>query len=87
MLCSSQASLSRGCRPACTHSRRVWSPCPRLLLGAHPAARRAARCRPRQVKEMLTPFGQLKAFNLVMDRGTGNSKVGQQGPGGRRRGS
>lgn len=27
-----------------------------------------------QVKEMLTPFGQLKAFNLVMDRGTGNSK-------------
>lgn len=29
-----------------------------------------------QVKEMLLPFGQLKAFNLVMDRGTGNSKVG-----------
>jgi hypothetical protein len=28
-----------------------------------------------QVKEMLMPFGQLKAFNLVMDRGTGNSKV------------
>ncbi|PRW45747.1 chorismate lyase isoform B [Chlorella sorokiniana] len=27
-----------------------------------------------QVKEMLLPFGQLKAFNLVMDRGTGNSK-------------
>ncbi|EFN54687.1 hypothetical protein CHLNCDRAFT_53018 [Chlorella variabilis] len=27
-----------------------------------------------QVKEMLMPFGQLKAFNLVMDRGTGNSK-------------
>ena len=25
---------------------------------------------------MLLPFGQLKAFNLVMDRGTGNSKVG-----------
>lgn len=31
---------------------------------------------------MLLPFGQLKAFNLVMDRGTGNSKVGAgQGPG------
>lgn len=27
-----------------------------------------------QVKEMLLPFGHLKAFNLVMDRGTGNSK-------------
>lgn len=27
-----------------------------------------------QVKEMLFPFGQLKAFNLVMDRSTGNSK-------------
>lgn len=27
-----------------------------------------------QVKEMLMPYGQLKAFNLVMDRGTGNSK-------------
>lgn len=28
-----------------------------------------------QVKEMLLPFGSLKAFNLVMDRNTGNSKV------------
>ena len=28
-----------------------------------------------QVKEMLVPFGPLKAFNLVMDRATGNSKV------------
>lgn len=27
-----------------------------------------------QVKEMLLPFGPLKAFNLVMDRATGNSK-------------
>lgn len=27
-----------------------------------------------QVKEMLVPFGPLKAFNLVMDRATGNSK-------------
>lgn len=27
-----------------------------------------------QVKEMLMPFGPLKAFNLVMDRATGNSK-------------
>lgn len=37
-----------------------------------------------QVKEMLLPFGQLKAFNLVMDRGTGNSKVGWRGLGGGR---
>eukprot|EP00887_Chlorella_sp_A99_P000027 scaffold16.g27.t1 len=29
---------------------------------------------PPQVKEMLMPFGPLKAFNLVMDRATGNSK-------------
>ena len=28
-----------------------------------------------QVKELLLPFGQLKAFNLVMDKNTGNSKV------------
>ena len=28
-----------------------------------------------QVKEKLTPFGMLKAFNLVMDKTTGNSKV------------
>ena len=28
-----------------------------------------------QVKEMLLPYGALKAFNLVMDRSTGNSKV------------
>lgn len=28
-----------------------------------------------QVTEMLVPFGTLKAFNLVMDRATGNSKV------------
>lgn len=28
-----------------------------------------------QVKEMLVPYGHLKAFNLVMDRATGNSKV------------
>jgi splicing factor U2AF 65 kDa subunit len=27
-----------------------------------------------QVKEMLVPFGILRAFNLVMDRATGNSK-------------
>ncbi|DBB00532.1 TPA: hypothetical protein ACH3X3_002231 [Trebouxia sp. C0006] len=27
-----------------------------------------------QVKEKLTPFGMLKAFNLVMDKTTGNSK-------------
>lgn len=29
-----------------------------------------------QVKELLLPFGSLKAFNLVMDKNTGNSKVG-----------
>jgi hypothetical protein len=29
-----------------------------------------------QVKELLLPFGALKAFNLVMDKNTGNSKVG-----------
>ena len=28
-----------------------------------------------QVKEMLGPFGALQAFNLVMDKNTGNSKV------------
>ena len=28
-----------------------------------------------QVKEKLTPYGPLKAFNLVMDKQTGNSKV------------
>lgn len=28
-----------------------------------------------QVKELLLPFGSLKAFNLVMDKNTGNSKV------------
>ena len=28
-----------------------------------------------QVKDMLLPFGELKAFNLVMDKTTGNSKV------------
>ena len=28
-----------------------------------------------QVKELLLPFGHLKAFNLVMDKNTGNSKV------------
>lgn len=27
-----------------------------------------------QVKEMLQPYGELKAFNLVMDKNTGNSK-------------
>lgn len=27
-----------------------------------------------QVTEMLVPFGMLKAFNLVMDRATGNSR-------------
>jgi hypothetical protein len=27
------------------------------------------------VKELLLPFGSLKAFNLVMDKNTGNSKV------------
>ena len=30
-----------------------------------------------QVKELLLPFGHLKAFNLVMDKNTGNSKVRQ----------
>jgi hypothetical protein len=39
-----------------------------------------------QVKEMLMPYGQLKAFNLVMDRGTGNSKVGGWAAEGRLRG-
>lgn len=29
-----------------------------------------------KVKELLEPFGALKAFNLVMDKSTGNSKVG-----------
>ena len=29
-----------------------------------------------QVKELLLPFGALKAFDLVMDKNTGNSKVG-----------
>ena len=28
-----------------------------------------------QVKELLHPYGMLKAFNLVMDKHTGNSKV------------
>ncbi len=28
-----------------------------------------------QVKELLLPYGTLRAFNLVMDRQTGNSKV------------
>jgi hypothetical protein len=28
-----------------------------------------------QVKDLLLPFGVLKAFNLVMDKNTGNSKV------------
>jgi hypothetical protein len=28
-----------------------------------------------QVKELLLPFGALKAFNLVMDKNTGNSKA------------
>ena len=32
-----------------------------------------------QVKELLLPFGSLKAFNLVMDKNTGNSKVDPQG--------
>ena len=32
-----------------------------------------------QVKELLLPFGSLKAFNLVMDKNTGNSKVGPWG--------
>jgi hypothetical protein len=27
------------------------------------------------VKDLLLPFGVLKAFNLVMDKNTGNSKV------------
>ena len=31
-----------------------------------------------QVKELLLPFGSLKAFNLVMDKNTGNSKVSPQ---------
>ena len=31
-----------------------------------------------QVKELLLPFGSLKAFNLVMDKNTGNSKVNAQ---------
>ena len=30
-----------------------------------------------QVKDLLLPFGALKAFNLVMDKATGNSKVSQ----------
>ena len=30
-----------------------------------------------QVKELLQPYGLLKAFNLVMDKHTGNSKVWQ----------
>lgn len=56
--------------------RRRWGfPVPALSPCLLPAPRP-------QVKEMLLPFGQLKAFNLVMDRGTGNSKVGAgQGPG------
>lgn len=29
------------------------------------------------MKELLLPFGALKAFNLVMDKNTGNSKVTQ----------
>lgn len=29
-----------------------------------------------QVKALVTPFGKLQAFNLVMDKHTGNSKVG-----------
>lgn len=29
-----------------------------------------------QVKELLKPYGQLKSFNLVMDKATGKSKVG-----------
>ena len=33
-----------------------------------------------QVKELLLPFGSLKAFNLVMDKNTGNSKVNPQKP-------
>lgn len=32
----------------------------------------------RQVKGTLAPFGALKAFNLVMDKSTGNSKVSLQ---------
>ena len=28
-----------------------------------------------QVKELLLPYGHLKAFNLVMDKSTGNSKA------------
>lgn len=28
-----------------------------------------------QVKELILPYGELRAFNLVMDKNTGNSKV------------
>jgi hypothetical protein len=28
-----------------------------------------------QVKDLLTPYGALKSFNLVMDKNTGKSKV------------
>jgi len=51
----------------------------RLCCGRHdPRARRVLTtgCLLReQVKELLLPYGHLKAFNLVMDKSTGNSKV------------
>lgn len=28
-----------------------------------------------QVKELFAPYGMIKSFNLVMDKGTGKSKV------------
>lgn len=28
-----------------------------------------------QVKELLTPYGNLRSFNLVMDKASGKSKV------------
>jgi hypothetical protein len=33
-----------------------------------------------QVKELLKPYGQLKSFNLVMDKATGKSKVRHRSP-------
>ena len=43
----------------------------------HPEMRavQSPDCHIMQVKELLLPFGSLKAFNLVMDKNTGNSKV------------
>ena len=47
----------------------IWHP---LLSGQQQSLRIL------QVKELLLPFGSLKAFNLVMDKNTGNSKVCMQ---------